>query len=142
LIAILQTGLVFGQTAGSVSGLVTDQSGSVIAGATITATNPQTSLTRQTVSNSSGNYNLPDLPPGFYNVRAEGKGFQSEVKNGLELQVQQDARIDFQLRVGAVTDTVEVTAGAPLLNTENATVGKCQVFCVTGHISDLASLID
>ena len=113
----------FGQTAGEISGVVTDSSGSVIAGATVSVTNPETNFTRTGNSNASGNYTFPSLPPGLYNVRAERQGFQSEVHNAIELQVQQTARIDFRLNVGAVTETVEVTGGAPLLNTENATLG-------------------
>lgn len=115
--------LAFSQTAGSISGIVSDQSGSVIAGATVTAVNTQTSLSRSTVSTPTGNYTLPDLPPGIYNVRAEEQGFETEIRNPVELQVQQAARVDFQLKLGAVTSTVEVNASAPLVNTENATVG-------------------
>jgi hypothetical protein len=113
----------FGQTAGEISGVVTDSSGAVLVGTTITVTNPQTNFTREAISNTSGNYSFPSLTPGLYNVRAEKQGFQSEVRNGIELQVQQTARIDFRLNVGSVTETVEVTGGAPLLNTENATLG-------------------
>src|SRR5205085_4078791 len=79
--------------------------------------------TRAVTTNSAGIYNFPALQPGVYNVRAELQGFQSEIRNGVELQVQQTARIDFQLRVGGVAETVEVTGGAPLLNTENASLG-------------------
>jgi hypothetical protein len=113
----------YSQTFGGITGVVTDSSGSVIAGAAITITNPQTNFTRNTVSNEAGNYNFPNLPPGLYNVRAERQGFQTEVRNSIELQVQQTARIDFRLNVGAVTEEVTVTGGAPLLNTENATIG-------------------
>jgi hypothetical protein len=112
----------FAQTAGSIGGVITDSTGSVIEGARIAVTDPQTNFSRETTSNNTGNYNFPDLPPGLYNVRAEREGFQSEVRSSVELQVQQAARIDFRLNVGTVTETVEVAAGAPLLNTENATV--------------------
>src|SRR5262249_36693102 len=61
--------------------------------------------------------------PGVYNVRAEMQGFQTEVRNSIELQVQQVARIDFQLKVGSVAETIQVAGGSPLLTTENATVG-------------------
>jgi hypothetical protein len=114
---------VFGQTVGDITGVVTDASGGVIVGATVTVTNPQTNFTRAATTNTSGIYNFPALQPGVYNVRAELQGFQSEIRNGVELQVQQTARIDFQLRVGGVAETIEVTGGAPLLNTENASLG-------------------
>ncbi|PWU00783.1 MAG: hypothetical protein C5B51_24380 [Terriglobia bacterium] len=111
------------QTFGEITGVVSDPSGAVVAGAEVTLTNPETGLTRRTATNSAGNYSFPSLLPGIYNVRAEKQGFQAEIRNGLELQVQQVARIDFQLRVGSRAETVEVTGGAPLLTTENATVG-------------------
>ncbi len=113
----------FGQTFGEVSGLVTDSSGAAVVGATVTVTNPQTNFTRNSVSNSTGSYSFPSLPPGLYDVKAERQGFQVEIHTGIQLQVQQAARIDFKLNVGAVTETVEVKGGAPLLNTENATIG-------------------
>jgi hypothetical protein len=113
----------FGQTFGEISGLVSDTSGASIPGAAITVTNTQTNLVRTGESNEVGNYNFPALPPGTYSVRVEKQGFQAEVRGGIELQVQQTARIDFRLNLGSVSETVEVTGGAPLLNTENATLG-------------------
>ena len=113
----------FGQTFGEITGVVTDPSGAIITGATLTVTNTQTNAARTATTNVAGNYSFPALLPGVYNVRAEMQGFQSELRSGVELQVQQVARLDFQLRVGAVAETVEVTGGAPQLNTENATVG-------------------
>ena len=114
---------VFGQAFGEITGVVTDSTGAIVANATVTVTNPDTNLTRRVTTNSSGNYSFPALLPGIYNVRAEVQGFQAEIRANVELQVQQTARIDFQLRVGAVSETIEVTGGAPLLNTENANVG-------------------
>src|SRR5216683_2250982 len=95
----------FAQTFGGITGVVTDSSAAVVVGAAITLTNPQTNFRRTTTSNEAGNYNLPNLPPGLYNIRAEHQGFQSEVRNSIELQVQQTARIDFRLNVGTVTET-------------------------------------
>src|ERR1700722_3745033 len=99
----------FGQTFGAINGTVTDASGSIVVGATVTVINPQTNFTRNTISNESGNYNFPGLPPGTYNVKAEKEGFQSAARTALELQVQQTAEIDFKLPVGNVTETVEVS---------------------------------
>jgi hypothetical protein len=113
----------FAQTFGQVTGVVTDPSGSIILGATVTVINSQTNVARTTTTNSAGNYAFPALQPGVYNVKAEMQGFQGEVREGVELQVEQIARIDFHLRIGAVTQTVEVAGGAPLLTTESATVG-------------------
>jgi hypothetical protein len=115
--------LSFGQTFGEITGVVTDPSGGVVVGATVTVTNTQTNATRTETTNSVGVYTFPALLPGFYNVRAEMTGLQAEIRENVELQVQQTARLDFQLKVGAVTEAVEVTGGAPLLTTENATIG-------------------
>ena len=120
LIAIVQ---LFGQTFGEITGLVTDSSGGVAANTLVTVTNPQTNFTRTANTNTAGLYTFPNLLPGVYNVKVEIQEFQAEVRTNVELQVEQAARIDFQLRVGAVTQTVEVSGGAPLLDTENAAVG-------------------
>src|SRR3984957_11357706 len=113
----------FAQTAGQITAQVPDTSDAVVVGATVTATNSQTNAVRTSTTNSAGNYTFPAMPPGVYNVKAETRGFKGEVREGVELEVEQIARIDFHLQVGAVTETVEVTGGAPLLTTESATVG-------------------
>ena len=113
----------FGQTFGEITGVVTDSSGAVVVGASVTVANPETGVSRTAMTNTAGNYTFPSLLPGIYSVKAEMKGFQAEIHSGIELQVQQVARIDFQLKVGSMAETIEVTGGAPLLNTENATVG-------------------
>src|SRR5579863_1324595 len=113
----------FAQTVGQVTGLVTDPSGSAIVGAAVTITNSQTNVARTTATNSAGNYVFPALQPDVYSVKAEMSGFNVEVREGVELQVEQIARIDFRLQIGAATQTVEVLGGAPLLTTESATVG-------------------
>src|ERR1700682_2939941 len=121
--AALATLPCFGQTFGEITGVVTDSGGGLVVGAAVTVTNPETNLTRTATTNGSGNYTFPSLLPGIYSVKTEMQGFQGEIRNNIELQVQQVARIDFQLRVGSLTETVEVTGGAPLLATENAAVG-------------------
>ena len=74
-------------------------------------------------TNDAGLYSFPSLTPGIYSVRAEAKSFQTVERTGIELEVQQIARLDFQMQVGQVTEVVTVQGGAPLLTTENATVG-------------------
>lgn len=112
-----------GQTVGDINGLVTDASGGVVVGAAVTVTNPQTNFRRTTSTNLAGAYSFPALQPGVYDIKVEAQGFRTEIRNSVELQVQQAARIDFQLNVGSLAETVEVTGGAPLLNTENASLG-------------------
>ena len=111
------------QTSGEITGQVADASGALVAGVTITATNTATNGNRTTTSNEAGIYSFPSLQPGQYSVKAEAKGFRAVSKTGVELQVQQTARVDFSLEVGAVTEVVEISAGGVMLTTENATVG-------------------
>jgi len=108
---------------GEIGGLVTDSTGAVVAGAKITLVHPATNTQRIVTSNNAGLYNLPALPPGSYNLKLEMQGFKTEVRNDIELQVAQNARLDFALQVGNVTEVVEVTGGAPVLETETTSIG-------------------
>jgi hypothetical protein len=114
---------VRGQTFGDISGEVRDASGGIIAGAQITLTNIDTNATRLAQSNEEGLYSFPALPPASYSIRVEKQGFKTTMRTGVLLQVQQSARIDVEMAVGQVTESVEVTASAQMLSTENATVG-------------------
>ena len=78
-----------------------------------------------TTSNGDGAYNLPRLPVGAYEVRVEKTGFQSVVRGGIVLQLNQTAQLDFSLTLGSVNQTVEVTSAAPLLQTEATQLGDC-----------------
>jgi len=113
----------FGQTFGEITGEVRDSTGAVIGAATVTATNAGTNAARTSVSNESGVYSFPSLPPGTYTLKVEKQGFKAFTRQNVELQVQQSARIDFELQVGQVTESIEVVAAAVLLSSENATVG-------------------
>jgi hypothetical protein len=117
--------LAFSQevTAG-LNGVITDPSGAAIAGARITATDLDRGTSFSTVTSSSGAWNLPRLPVGRYDVRAENTGFQAAVRSGVELQLNQNARVDFTLQVGATAQTVDVTAAPPILQTETTQLGS------------------
>ncbi|MBS1874347.1 MAG: carboxypeptidase regulatory-like domain-containing protein [Acidobacteria bacterium] len=119
----LFTAMALGQTAGSITGEVKDQSGALVPNATITVTNTATNVARTTETNTSGIYAFPSLVPGVYQVKATASGFETVITNGIELQVQQTARVDFSLKLGQATQTVEVAASAAQLSTEDATVG-------------------
>ncbi len=112
------------QTLGEITGLVTDPSGAIIPGARVTVTNDNTNAARSTTTNEAGVYSVPSLSPGMYSARAEADGFQSVVRTGIGLQVQQTARINFEMTVGQVAEVIEVSGGAPLMTTEDATVGS------------------
>ncbi len=122
LVVLTMSALAQGPT-GEISGTAQDSTGAVVAGAVITVTNPATNTQRTATSNASGIYNIPALPPGVYNMKVELAGFSAQTRNGIELQVGQVARIDFTLQVGNVAETVNVTGGAPVLDTETTSVG-------------------
>ncbi len=112
------------QTTATIVGTVTDTSGGVVPGATITVTQTETGLTRQVQSNDAGVYVASLLPVGAYFVSAEKADFKRKTLTGIVLEVNQEARIDLVLEVGAATETVTVTSQAPLLETESAAVGQ------------------
>ncbi len=124
VVSLLSLNIVRAQLAtGEITGTVADATGAVVGGATVTVTDPATNTQRTVITNSAGVYDVPALLPGTYNLKAEMKGFATQVRNDIELQVAQVARIDFSLRVGDVTEIVEVTGGAPVLQTETTDIG-------------------
>ncbi len=132
---------------GTINGVVLDNSGAVISGARVTVTNTATGQTRKTVTNASGDYSVPFLAPGTYNVEASKDGFSNAIQRNLTLQVDQTLAINITLKPGSVQETVEVTAAAPVLQTETATLGnvvnsqQVQTLPLNGrNFMDLASL--
>jgi hypothetical protein len=120
---LLLSGSLFAQTFGELSGEVRDQSGAIVAGARVTLTFTTTNATRTTQSNDAGIYVFPALQPGEYTLRAEKEGFKAYSLSAFAIQVQQSARIDIEMSVGQVSESIEVSAQAALLQSENATVG-------------------
>ena len=113
------------QTAtGQITGTVKDATGAVVPGASVTVHSDLTGLTRTGATNPSGDYSFPLLPTGVYSVSAELTGFSVAKQSGIRLNVDQVARIDLTLAVGAGTETVEVKAATVALDTETATVGQ------------------
>jgi hypothetical protein len=108
---------------GSITGTVTDPSGAVVTGAKIVATNTGTNVTHTAVSNDAGVYNLVFLPIGQYKVEAEQAGFKKSVLGPFALEVNQIARVDVKLEVGEVSQSVEITGVAPILQTESTQTG-------------------
>jgi len=124
LIVLITLALPLGaQNFAEITGTVSDATGAVMAKAEVTAVSAATNQLRRATTNETGNYSLPYLVPGTYDVRVESAGFKVSTRKGVELQVDAVARIDFKLEVGEITQQVEVTVGAPLLNTETAALG-------------------
>ena len=109
---------------GSIVGVVTDSTGSVVPDAAITATNAATGLARNTRTDAQGSYSLPQLPPGIYSVAVVAEGFKRAEVAGITLLVGQTARVDAALEIGAVTEQVEVVAAGAILQSETSSVGQ------------------
>lgn len=108
---------------GQVIGTVTDQTGAVVAGATLTLTNKANGLVLKAISNNAGELNLPAVPPGDYTAKIVASGFTSQVQ-AISVTVTQALTLIFKLKPGSVTTTVRVTGAAALVNTTNATLGE------------------
>jgi hypothetical protein len=104
---------------GSVSGIVTDTSGSGVTGARVTVTNTAMGTQSATVTTGVGQYTVPELPAGTYSVTVVAPGFTTLVRNGITVSVGETAHVDLQLSVGQGSTTITVTEDAPLLQTDN-----------------------
>src|SRR5580765_6086256 len=125
LIILLCDGPARGQTTtATIRGTVYDEAGTVISGATVTAINDTTGLTRFTVSDASGRYLIPKLQVGSYTVAIEKEGFRRLSMTGITLQVDQIAEIDPKMNVGNISDSISITSEAPLVNTTTPAVGE------------------
>ncbi len=107
---------------GSLTGIVTDPVGSVVAGAKVTVTNPSTGLTRTDATDSTGTYQFTDLPPGTYDVSFTAPSFGQATSKAVPISANQTRRIDTALTVGNVITSVDVTTAPPTLQTERADV--------------------
>ena len=108
----------------SIVGTVVDPSGAAVSGATITAKDLDRGTVLTTTTNDAGAFNISGVPVGKYQVKAEAKGFQSVINQALTVTLNQTARLNFQLRIGQTTETVEVSAVAPLLQTDTSLLGN------------------
>jgi hypothetical protein len=115
---------VFGQSS-SLSGTVLDPQGNAVAGATITATNGATGAARAATSSKEGAYQIPQLAPGTYRVRAEGNGFASVLLEDVQILVSTPITLNITFKqLGAVSETVTVQGGETVINTTDATIGN------------------
>jgi len=110
-------------TAGRILGTLTDPSGAAVAGATIVVTDTQRGTSRTLTSDETGNYAVPDLPPGIYKIRVEAKGFKTAERPSVQIEVATDVRADFPLQPGQVNEVLTISIEVPLVNTTSATLG-------------------
>src|SRR5579872_6377693 len=109
--------------AGRILGTVNDQTGAVVAGATIVVTDVQRGTSRTLTTDASGDYAAPDLQPGQYKIHAEAKGFKIVERVNVGVEVAQDVRVDIVLPPGQATETVTVSEEVPLINSTSSTLG-------------------
>ena len=109
-------------TYGTLLGAVRDTSGAVVAGAVVTVTETRTNISKTVTSDGRGDYQLPNLPAGIYNVTIAATGFKQFLRRGVPLDPRAEVRVDASLQVGETHTTVEVTGSAPVIATETATV--------------------
>jgi len=107
---------------GSLTGNVTDPSGAAVVGATVTITETATNQTRTTTTNDAGIYNFPTIPGGTYELKVQAQGFRTLVRKDVTVSTNSVARVDVQLELGAVTESIQVTGEAALLQTDRAEV--------------------
>ena len=125
LLSLCVSCAVFAQfDSGQISGFVRDETGAIVPGATVTATNEGTGESRKATANSDGYYVFPQLVVGKYSVSVESPGFKRFVKSGVVLDAAAKVSVDVGLQVGAVSEQVTVQAAAVQVQTDSAHVGS------------------
>lgn len=119
--AVALAAALYGQSdRGTITGTVSDPAGALVPAATVIAANPATGLQFRTATTTTGNYTIPSVPVGTYDLTIEHAGFRKSQQTGLRVQVAQTVRLDIVLQVGSTTESISVTAAGPLLKTESA----------------------
>src|SRR6201986_4282138 len=108
----------------TILGNVSDSSGAAIPGATVTVVSPSTGITKTTVTNAQGEFEVQYLTPGSYDVTLQASGFAKQTRSGIVIQIGQQQKVDFSLSISAQQESVVVQGGQTLLQTENASLGE------------------
>jgi hypothetical protein len=125
LLSALSASVAFSQAVnGTIVGTITDASGAAVANAKVTVTETNTKIVRTKLSNESGGWGFPELPPGTYEVTVEMTGFKKEVRSGVILEANTSPRVDLKLEPGALNQIIEVVANSAVLQTERADTGR------------------
>src|SRR6185436_4797061 len=112
----------YAQQTATLTGFVTDPTGTIMAGAKVTAVNTATQFVSEGLTNETGRFSIPYLIPGSYELKVEAAGFRSYLQKGIELRAGEAPRIDVTLELGSVNESVTVSGAAPLLATETSTM--------------------
>src|SRR5437764_7424754 len=142
------TSFVFAQAGrGAISGSVTDASGAIIPGAAVTATDTATGSKLTATTTAAGIYSFVSLPPGAYEVSASQKGFETTLRKGVIVTVDQSTTVNLSMKVGSVSEVVTVNETSSLVDTTNSTVGQLissetidRVPLLTRNVFDLVQL--
>jgi outer membrane receptor protein involved in Fe transport len=148
LVCVMFAIAAFAQTTASIKGTVSDSSGAAIVGAKVIVRNPDAGIERHTQTNSSGDYEVPALPPGLYSVEVQSEKFSTQIAKDLRLEVSKNSVQNFNLNVAGSGQVITVEASAPTIETTTITVGQTidqktvQDIPLNGrHFVDLALLI-
>src|ERR1700761_2824910 len=109
---------------GQIQGIVTDNTGAAVSGATVVATQTESGLNRTATSGADGGYSFPSLPVGPYTIKVTAAGFSTYTQSGIVIQVGNELRVDVKLEVGGVAQTVQVTAAASMVQTEDQSISQ------------------
>src|SRR4030095_8228590 len=123
---LLLVPIAFAQTTGTatVVGTVTDNTGAIVPGAIVKIVNTEAQFVYNGLTSPEGAYYVPNLIPGTYRLTIEATGFKRYIREGVVLRTSEQPRIDVKLEVGAVTESIQVEASAPLLETETTATGQ------------------
>lgn len=126
VVGLMAATVAWGQATARLTGTVKDQSGAIVTGASVTLTNQGTNINQTTKTDGEGNYLFPLVDVGTYRLTVEHTGFKKNVQSGIILEVNQNGRLDVTLEVGQATETIEVTAAVPQIDTSGAVLGKVE----------------
>jgi hypothetical protein len=122
--SLLAASLFAAGPTGTIVGTIADPSGAVVPNAQVTVRNQETNATREVETNEDGDYNVPLLPPGLYQINAQKSGFRRSVYKDVKLDVDQTVRADFMLQVGGLNEEIVVSDTVPLVQTDTSTLGQ------------------
>src|SRR5215471_16827464 len=114
------TGNAFAQTTGNIIGTIADQQGAVMPGVTVIATSPQLQGERTAVTDATGTFRIPSLPPGTYAIKATLSGFQDLTQENVTVSLDKTASLNMKMSLAGVTANVEVTGQPPVIDTTSA----------------------